>query len=43
MRGATAIGLARYAYKKHMKKTLEEKNIISRISTKVVDIFNNYF
>lgn len=43
MRAATAIGLARYAYKRHVKKVVEEKNIVSRISTKVVDIFNNYF
>lgn len=43
MRLSTAIGLIRYAYKGHEKALLEEKNIVRRISTKVVDIFNNYF
>ena len=43
MRLTTAIGLAKYAYNKRLKKLLEEKGIINRLSAKVVDIFNNYF
>lgn len=43
MRLSTAIGLVEYAYKVDEKKIIEEKNIVQRISTKVVDIFNNYF
>lgn len=43
IRGAAAIGLVRYAHKKFEKKVLEDRNIVQRISTKVVDIFNNYF
>jgi cell division ATPase FtsA len=40
----TAIGLVRYACQKNRPKSKEmPKGIIKRLSTKVVDVFNNYF
>ncbi len=43
MRLATTIGLLRYAEDKYRKKILHDKNVIQHLSTKLVDIFNNYF
>ena len=43
MKAATAIGLARYGYELFMKKTVEAKNPIQFVSSKVVDLLNNYF
>jgi len=43
LRSATAIGLARCAYEKHLEHIEEGKTIVHRISNKVIDIFNNYF
>ncbi len=43
VRLSTAIGLVRYAYQKHINKLRESKNPARRISTKLVELFNNYF
>lgn len=43
VRLSTAIGLCKYGCEKKEKKAAEEKGLLKRISTKVVDIFNNYF
>lgn len=43
LRLATAIGLCRYAYEKYEKKAREDRDVMKRLSTKVVDLFNNYF
>ena len=43
MKLTTAIGLAKYAQNKCNKQSREDSNIIKRLSSKVVDIFNNYF
>lgn len=43
LRLATAIGLCRYAYEKHEKKAREDRDIVKRLTTKVVDLFNSYF
>ena len=43
MKAVTAIGIVRYAHEKLRRKAAEDKNILQHISTKVVDIFNNYF
>lgn len=43
LRLATAIGLCRYAYEKYEKKAREDRDIVKRLTTKVVDLFNNYF
>lgn len=43
VRLSTAIGLAKYAYERHQKKVREDKNIVQNLSSKVVEIFNNYF
>jgi cell division ATPase FtsA len=43
LRLATAIGLCRYAYEKHEKKAREDRDIVKRLKTKVVDLFNSYF
>ena len=43
IRAATAIGLARYGCEKIKRRAIEGKNLINRLSNKVVDIFNNYF
>ena len=42
MKITTAIGLAEYAYHKHLEK-VRDSNVAKRLSEKVVDIFNNYF
>lgn len=43
LRLATAIGLCRYAYEKYEKKAREDRDVVKRLSTKVVDLFNSYF
>ena len=43
IRLATAIGLAKYAHDKYEKKIAQDKDVVRRLSTKVVDLFNNYF
>ncbi|MFA6078529.1 MAG: cell division protein FtsA [Candidatus Omnitrophota bacterium] len=43
MRLTTAIGLVRYGEDVYRKKILHHKNLVQNISTKLVDIFNNYF
>ncbi len=43
VRLSTAIGLSKYGCEKGERKTVEEKDLLKRISTKVVDIFNSYF
>jgi len=43
VRLCTAIGLVRYAQEKYSKRSREEKNLAGRLSTAVVNIFNNYF
>lgn len=43
VRLSTALGLAKYALRYYTKKAIEEKSMVRRLSTKVVDIFNNYF
>lgn len=43
MKVVTAVGLARYACEKIEKKALESKDPVRRLSTKVIEIFNNYF
>jgi len=43
MRLATTIGLLRYGEDVFRKKILHTKNLVQNISTKLVDIFNNYF
>lgn len=43
LRGATAIGLARYARAQVMPRPFQTKGIVKDISEKVVEIFNNYF
>lgn len=43
LRGATAIGLARYASIQYRQKPFQPKSLVQNISNKVVEIFNNYF
>lgn len=43
VRLSTAIGLVRYAYQKHLHKARESQNPARRLSTKLVDLFNDYF
>ena len=43
LRGATAIGLARYASLQYKPKPFQPKGLIQDISNKVTEIFNNYF
>ena len=43
VRLSTAIGLVRYAYQKHLHKVRESANPARRLSTKLVDLFNDYF
>jgi len=43
IRGATAIGLARYAAGQYQPKIMHAKNLAQNLSNKVVEIFNNYF
>lgn len=43
VRLSTAIGLVRYAYQKHLHKVRESQNPARRISSKLVDLFNDYF
>lgn len=43
VRLSTAIGLVRYAYQKHMHKVRESQNPARRLSTKLIDLFNDYF
>lgn len=38
-----AIGLVKYAYDKYEKRLLEEKGLVKNLSSRVVDILNNYF
>ena len=39
----TAIGLAKYACEKYVKRLAEDKNLVKGLSAKVADVFNNYF
>ncbi len=43
LRGATAIGLARYAQIEYQPKPFQTKGLAKEISEKVTEIFNNYF
>lgn len=43
LRGATAIGLARYASLQYKPKPYQPQGLVQNISNKVVEIFNNYF
>ena len=43
VRLSTAIGLVRYAYQKNLFKLRETANLARRFSSKLVDIFNDYF
>ena len=43
VRLSTAIGLVRYAHQKHLHKARESRNPARRLSTKLVDLFNDYF
>jgi len=43
VRLSTAIGLVRYAYQKHLHKIRQSANPARRLSTKLVDLFNDYF
>jgi cell division protein FtsA len=43
IRLATSVGLVKYAYENYRKKVLERRNIVERLSNRIVDIFNNYF
>ncbi len=43
LRGATAIGLARYAEAEYRPKPFQTKGLAKEISEKVTEIFNNYF
>jgi len=43
VRLSTAIGLVRYAHQKHLHKAREAKNPVRRLSSKLVDLFNDYF
>lgn len=43
IRLATALGLIRYGEEKHRTKNVQAKNIVQHVSSKVVDLFNNYF
>jgi len=43
MKLSTAIGLAKYACNKYEENRIRSRNFASRISSTVVDIFNNYF
>lgn len=43
MKLSTAIGLAKYACNKYEESRIRNRNFASRISSTVVDIFNNYF
>jgi cell division protein FtsA len=43
LRGATAIGLARYAEIEYQPKSFQTKGLVRDISEKVTEIFNNYF
>lgn len=43
LRGATAIGLARYAAGQYQPRQFHPKNLAHNISERVVEIFNNYF
>ena len=43
VRLSTAIGLVRYAYQKHLHKMRESVNPARRLSTKLIDLFNDYF
>ncbi len=43
LRGATAIGLARYASIQYKQKPFQPKGLVQNISNKVIEIFNNYF
>lgn len=43
MKLSTAIGLAKYACNKHEESRIRNKNFAGRISSTIVDIFNNYF
>lgn len=43
IRLTTAIGLIKYVSAEYKRKVLETKNVAKRLSTKIVEIFNNYF
>lgn len=43
LRGATAIGLARYAEIEYQPKPFQTKGLVKDISEKMAEIFNNYF
>lgn len=43
VRLSTAIGLVRYAYQKHIYKLREFRNPARHLSSKLVDLFNEYF
>jgi cell division protein FtsA len=43
LRGATAIGLARYASAQYKQNTFQPKGLVHNISNRVIEIFNNYF
>ena len=43
IRLCTAIGLAKYASQKHENLPQNIKNFTEYVSSKIVDIFNNYF
>jgi len=43
LRLTPAIGLIKYAAERYRTKALNGKNVVQKISAKVVDIFNNYF
>jgi hypothetical protein len=43
VRLSTAIGLVRYAYQKHLHRMREYANPARSLSTKLVELFNEYF
>lgn len=43
LRLVTAIGLCRYAYEQYEKKAREDRDVVKRLTTRVVDLFNSYF
>jgi cell division ATPase FtsA len=43
IRLATALGLIRYGEERYRVKTVQAKNLLQHVSSRVVDLFNNYF
>lgn len=43
VRLSTALGLVRYAHQKHLHRIRESANPARRLSTRLVDLFNDYF